>query len=88
MLHFLKLPSGVVINAALIRRIAPSDNGGASVYFGSGDTITVDSQDAHFLSKRLGANRSPSPAFKMAVFWIVIAAALILIYLATRSTHA
>ncbi|MBV8808467.1 MAG: hypothetical protein JO033_07305 [Acidobacteriaceae bacterium] len=85
--QFLKLPSGVVINVALIRRIAPNENGGASVYFGSDDTITIDSQDADFLSKRLGPNTSLSSTIKVAVFWIVVAAALTLVYLATRTTH-
>ena len=83
--QFLKLPSGVVINVALIRRIAPNENGGASVYFGSDDTITIDSQDADFLSKRLGPNTSST--IKVAVFWIVVVAALTLVYLATRTTH-
>lgn len=81
--RFLKLPSGVVINLALISRIAPHENGGASVYFGNDDTVSIDSKDADFLMSRLGA--SASSAFKTAVFWMVIAVAVILVYLAVRA---
>ncbi len=85
--RFLKLPSGAVINLALIRRIVPNEDGGASVYFGSQDAITINSQDADFLSKRLGLNTSLSRGIKTAAFWIVIAASVFLVYFATRTTH-
>jgi len=84
--QFLKLPSGAVINLTLIRKFTPNESGGASVYFGSDDTINIDSQDADFLSKRL----VPSVSFgtiKIFVFWSVVVIAVLLIYISIRTPH-
>lgn len=56
------------------------------IYFGGDDTVAIDSRDASFLLRRLGMNHA-APTIKTAIFWVVIAAAVILVFLATRVMH-
>ncbi len=85
MSQFLRLPSGTVINLALIRKIVPGVNGGVSVTFALDDIVALDAQDADFLAKRLG-NPTPLVAtVKGIVFWVMIAGAILLVYLAVQT---
>ncbi len=82
---FVTLPSGLVLNLGLIRRVAPSEQHGQaalSVYFANGDFTILDSADSEVLAKRLGANLALSSNVKTAIFWLVIVLAIVLVWAA------
>jgi hypothetical protein len=85
------LPSGLVLNVALIRRAVAAHDSEPSkltVYFSDHDFTTLNATDSDALLKYLRrAGASPSArgyAVRTAIFWIVILAAVVLVYFAVR----
>ncbi len=84
--RFAKLPSGLIINLTSVRRMVPGEAGGGrvlTVYFDDEDSTALTPEDTAALEKRLGLNTKLANA-RIAIFWIVILAAVLLVFLAIR----
>jgi hypothetical protein len=84
---FVKLPSGLFLNLALVRRVAPNEKDGQAalrVYFADDDFTNLDSADSDTLGKHLGSGRVLSSNIKTAIFWIVILLAVALVWTTVR----
>jgi predicted outer membrane repeat protein len=89
MTQFVSLPSGLVVNLELINRMIPSDEQGEpllTVHFSTGDFIVLRSQDATVLRNRAGVSGGGlSSNVKTIAFWVVILAAVLLVWMAVRT---
>jgi hypothetical protein len=84
---FVRLPSGLVVNLALVRRVVRSDQqagSGVTVYFGTDDSMLLSAEDATALMKRLRSSTALSSNVKVMIFWFVIIVAVILVWLSLR----
>jgi hypothetical protein len=87
---FVTLPSGLIINLGLVRRVASTDHqgeSGLSVYFSSDDVMLLGAEDAKAFRRRLGATGAMASSAKIVTFWLVIVAALVLVYLSVSTHH-
>jgi hypothetical protein len=84
------LPSGLVVNVALIRRVVPDKDrepGKLTVHFSDQDFTILDGSDSDALRnylRRTGAPPARAYAIRTAIFWLVIFAAVVLVYFAVR----
>jgi len=86
--EFIWLPSGVVVNLALVTRMAPADEEALTLHFQAGETLTLSPGDASVLRKGAAVRAVGMPsAVRMAIFWIVILCGGLLVYLATRNVR-
>ncbi len=89
MSQFISLPSGLVVNLELVNRMVPTEEQGEqglTLHFSTGDLVVLRSQDASALRKRAaiqGATLSSNS--KTVLFWFVILAAVVLVFLAVRT---
>lgn len=88
---FVKLPSGLLVNPALIRRVveeSDGERGRLAIYFDDQDFARLDVSDSDALRKylrRTSRGAAPSAyALRVSVFWIVIVAAVLLVWIAVR----
>ncbi len=85
--QFIRLPSGLVVNRSLITQMMSTvEHGTASVtvHFSGGDVAVLTPEDAAVLRKRLGSTTSLSSGVMIGFFWVVIIAAVALVYLSVR----
>jgi hypothetical protein len=89
--HLIELPSGLVVNLDRVNRMVPSNGAGEpslTVYFATGDFIVLDSADATALRKStLMQGARVSSQLKVAIFWIILLAAVGLVYLSVRQVR-
>ena len=85
---FVKLPSGLILNLALVRRVEPSEqqrHAALRVYFAEDEFTILDAADSDTLRKRLGLGSGlSSTTAKVAIFWIAILSAIVLVWTAVR----
>ena len=86
MQQFVTLPSGLTVNLDTVRRVTPTGASKATtltLYFSADDATALNAEDSAALRARLG---TPGTFSKMALlgFFLVIIAAVLLFYLATR----
>ena len=84
---FVRLPSGLILNLMLVRRVEPSEQHGQAalrVYFADDDFTILDSRDSDTLAKRLGSSGVLSSKLKTAIFWSIILLAIVLVWTAVR----
>jgi hypothetical protein len=88
--RFVTLPSGLVVNVALIRRVVPDKDrepGKLTVHFSDQDFTILDASDSDALRnylRRTGAPATQAYAIRTAIFWIVILAAVVFVWFAVR----
>jgi hypothetical protein len=89
--QFVSLPSGLVVNLALVNRMVPSDEQGEpvlTVHFSTGDFIILRSQDASALREGAGIQGAVlSSNAKTIVFWLVIVSAVVLVWVAVHAAR-
>jgi hypothetical protein len=89
--QFVSLPSGLVVNLALVNRMVPSDEQGEAVltvHFSTGDFVTLRSEDASALRSRAGIQGVVlSSNAKTIVFWVTIVATVVLVWVAIHTVR-
>jgi hypothetical protein len=84
MQQLVKLPSGLVVNLTQVSRVMPAGDA-LEVYFTGGDKTVLQGEDAEAFRKRSGLGGGMPNGAKAAVFWLVIVAAVVLVYMAVRA---
>lgn len=82
--RLIKLPSGLVLNLSLVTRAVPAADT-LEVYFSGGDRAVLTREDAAAFRSQSGLGGPFSTKLKIAIFWLVMIAALLLVYMATRT---
>jgi hypothetical protein len=83
--QLIKLPSGLFVNLSLVTRIVPLEDNMLEVHFTGGDPAVLKGEDAEVFRRRSGLGGASSNTLKQAVFWVVLMAAVLMVYLAVRS---
>lgn len=83
---FVTLPSGLIVNLALVRRVSTTGGHGGptTVHFGSDDTTLLDAEDASALMKRMRSTSAVPSNVKTMIFWLVILVATLFVWLTVR----
>ena len=82
---FVRLPSGLQINLALVNRVEWTEELGlrqAVVYFSGADSVTLASEDADALNRRLTSAPGLNSNVRTTVFWCVMLLTVFLLWLA------
>jgi hypothetical protein len=91
MTQFISLPSGLVVNLALVNRMVPSDEQGEpvlTVHFSTDDFVILRSEDASALRSRAGIQGVVLASnAKTIVFWLVIVSAVVLVWVAVHAAR-
>jgi hypothetical protein len=82
--QFIKLPSGLIVNLSVVSQIVPVGEA-LEVHFTGSDKAVLKGEDAEAFRRKSGLGGPFLNILKMTIFWVVVIAAVVLVYLAIRS---